>query len=955
MIRSRVFLILLLFPLFIFSQQIDSTYVYLKNKKAISLNREGKFVEANNLLDELILNLKNINTDSKYLSISFQTKAKVLKNLGMYQESIDFARKSIQLSQKSKDSFNIADNYNTIGVNHYFLSDYDSTKIYYEKSYEIKKISKAEKRELAVSAYNLGIVYEDLAQPEKALELYHDAEKNLLADHYENTFLSDVYIGLAHLYFYQMDIDKASEYAERAMDVGLKSYGEFNPNMTFVYTSYANILENEGKYKESIELLKKALRIREGTYGPNHEWTCESNYDLGNAYLLDEQFNNAEFHYEKAITIGQKNKGKKNLFYAKTYLANFYVDQNKNLDNAEQLLTDVLKYNISVYGNKYELVAENYNYLAKIAKIRNQESKFFQYINQGLESSNYSSPELNKVIAPFEALDSFILKADWLQREYNRSKDLNFLKKKFELIDEVIALIKFTQKNFSSDRSRINFANKYREVFEDGLNTCWALYHKTNKESKYLDKAFELSETNRNTSLLEGIQNEQFKKYANIPKELLDFEREIKQKLAQIKLDLYYEKTSSDPDKKLLSDLLNQRILLSTKLDSLLLSFDQKYPKYKNLKYQNHIIKPKDIQNKLDIDSQLITYFLGEKNLYTFNITKEGITFLKGKVVESVISEIGNLKKELLNQRNIEGSSKKLYWYLLSQQVELSKSNMIIIPDNVLNYIPFEILQNDENISLMEKFTISYSGSAKLYLELNNDFFTYNTPNYWLGFAPDYNQNSKLSSINDEVKIISDLFDGSTFVGEESKKQNFFTNNKKYSVLHFAMHAKIDNKNPMNNRLIFNDGELTSSEIYVSDIKANLAVLSACNTGFGKLEKGEGVMSMARAFNYSGVPSVIMSLWKVPDKETKMIMVSFYKHLKKGKSKSEALCDAKKDYLKSVNDEYLKHPYFWSGFIVSGNTSKLTPPQNKNYYFISGILIFGLIFFGLKTRRDKLN
>ena len=152
--------------------------------------------------------------------------------------------------------------------------------------------------------------------------------------------------------------------------------------------------------------------------------------------------------------------------------------------------------------------------------------------------------------------------------------------------------------------------------------------------------------------------------------------------------------------------------------------------------------------------------------------------------------------------------------------------------------------------------------------------------------------------------------------------------------------------------LFFSDDELTYSEILILNNKANLAVLSACNTGFGKLEKGEGVMSMARAFHFSGVPSVLMSLWKVPDKETKDIMVFFYKHLKKGETKNLALKNAKLDYLASIKDENLKHPYFWSGFVLNGNTNVLVPVKNNFYYYlISGVLV--LIIFGIKfIKRD---
>ncbi|NOQ91711.1 MAG: CHAT domain-containing protein, partial [Flavobacteriaceae bacterium] len=492
----------------------------------------------------------------------------------------------------------------------------------------------------------------------------------------------------------------------------------------------------------------------------------------------------------------------------------------------------------------------------------------------------------------------------------------------------------------------------YRKVFEKGLNTCWVLYHKT-KDEKYLEKAFELSETNRNTTLLEGLQDSKFKLFGDISKDLLAFETEIKQGLELTKIDLYYEKTARSPDKEFISELLNQRILFSNRLDSLQRSFEINYPRYSNLKFQNKIITLSDIQKNIDNNTQLITYFLGENNLYTFNISNDKITFLKGKIANELLNKTKVFKSELIAQNDIKDISKKLHLYLLNQQLNKTKQNLVIIPDNVLNYIPFEILLNDDDTFLIEDYTISYTGSAHLFLELKNDFFNYSSPNYWAGFSPKYEDGFELSNISDEISIISKIVKGNKFIGEASKKQSFLDNNKNYSILHLAMHAEINNENPMFNKLIFSDGELSASEIYLSNTKANLVVLSACNTGFGKLEKGEGVMSMARAFHFSGVPSVIMSLWKVPDKETKIIMIAFYKHLEKGETKSEALKNAKLDYLASTNDIYLKHPYYWSGFVLNGNTNTLKQPK-KYYYLISGgLILLGLIFWRKKSKLKK--
>ncbi len=261
--------------------------------------------------------------------------------------------------------------------------------------------------------------------------------------------------------------------------------------------------------------------------------------------------------------------------------------------------------------------------------------------------------------------------------------------------------------------------------------------------------------------------------------------------------------------------------------------------------------------------------------------------------------------------------------YLLGQQFDRKKTNLVIVADNVLNYIPFEILRSSDGSLLIEKYNVSYNGSARIFLELQKEFFNYDAPEDWAGFAPTYTDEEVLFSSKGEIDEIASLTNGVKFVGKAAIKENFMLHNKEFSILHFAMHAKIDNENPLYNRLVFEDGELTASEIYTSNSQANLAVLSACNTGFGKIEKGEGVMSMARAFHYSGIPSVMMSLWKVPDQETKTIMVDFYRYLKKGKTKSEALRRAKLDYLDKTSDTALKHPFYWSGFVINGQTDPI--------------------------------
>ena len=155
---------------FAFGQEMGSERVKEINREALNLNREGEFEEAEKLLEDLLIVLEEQDADIAFKAVTWQTLAKVVMNLGQYDRSFDLARRSLSYGISRPDSINIADNLNTIGVNHYFLSNYDSTTYYYERSLEIKRKISKDLYSLAVSEYNLGIVYEDVGMPDKTLE-----------------------------------------------------------------------------------------------------------------------------------------------------------------------------------------------------------------------------------------------------------------------------------------------------------------------------------------------------------------------------------------------------------------------------------------------------------------------------------------------------------------------------------------------------------------------------------------------------------------------------------------------------------------------------------------------------------------------------------------------------------------------------------------------------------------
>ncbi|MFQ5633019.1 MAG: CHAT domain-containing protein, partial [bacterium] len=180
-----------------------------------------------------------------------------------------------------------------------------------------------------------------------------------------------------------------------------------------------------------------------------------------------------------------------------------------------------------------------------------------------------------------------------------------------------------------------------------------------------------------------------------------------------------------------------------------------------------------------------------------------------------------------------------------------------------------------------------------------------------------------------EVQTIVELFTGSRqnsigYFHQDASEENFKTNVGKYRYVHISTHGFMNEEKPeLSARALSqprdssysDDGFLYSSEVYNLDLNADLVVLSSCESGMGKLARGEGLMALTRGFLYAGANNVVVSLWKVFDASTGQLMVAFYRGVVSGKSYSAALREAK---LKMIEDEFTAFPVLWSSFILIG-------------------------------------
>ncbi|HEY6062950.1 MAG TPA: CHAT domain-containing protein, partial [Chitinophagaceae bacterium] len=197
------------------------------------------------------------------------------------------------------------------------------------------------------------------------------------------------------------------------------------------------------------------------------------------------------------------------------------------------------------------------------------------------------------------------------------------------------------------------------------------------------------------------------------------------------------------------------------------------------------------------------------------------------------------------------------------------------------------------------------------------------------------------------------------FIDSSALKNNFILSANHYGIIHLATHANVDNEIPLRSSISFypapgsrpDDYKLYAQEIYNLKLDSTqLVILSACETGAGKLVKGEGLMSLSRAFAYAGCPNIITSLWKAEDKTTTFITQKLHDYLDKGYSKDKALQRAKLDLLKSdVIDPRFKTPNYWAHLIFIGNYE---PKQDSfSWWWIAiGIILAAIIYMIAKRK-----
>ena len=763
--------------------------------------------------------------------------------------------------------------------------------------------------------------------------------------------LSVSYSFIAKMYTDENKYELAQQYYDKNIRYILQKKPNDLASLNTNYSLLAELYGKKGQYENSNAYFKKALEfyLKDQTgingiiataHNLSENYLALSKTDSAQHYLklakayLNETHHFASYHHRVQAKLEQK--------------MNHYELALKELNFALHLEKEKWK------NAKNESIAIIYNEIGML------EAAFGQYVNA---VANY-----NLGLEQVEDFDS--RGTSTLKLLKNKSVSLNKLgnndnyKATMETVNLGIKTLDTLKPSFKSKADQLFLIEDAFPLFESGLEAAYQLYASTSDDS-LIDLAFRYSEKSKSVLLLEALLEAKATQFANIPNDVLERESELKSEITYLEKQIKNSETDQ-------SDLKDALFTLKEEYRQLVQKLEVDYKSYYDLKYNTTTVSLEVSQKSLSKHQLLISYFYGNKAIYAIALNrgkKEMFRIPIDADLEANIKRVYQMLSDPKSDVIALGNATYSIYELLLQPILNSgdQKKLIIIPDGLLNYLPFSALNTSPGgiRYLAENHAIGYVNSATLLSELEERQPKEHTI---LAFAPSFDGTVSVSNPDrgkllplpnnkKEVEQILTSFHGRAYIDGEASLRNFKSQLASFGMVHLATHAIFDDTAPEYSYLAFaQNGNEAEDLLYVADLynlqlDADLVTLSACESGIGDLKRGEGFLSLARGFFYSGAASIASTLWKINDASTTTLMTSFYKNLSKGEAKDVALQNAQIEFLDNNRDNALSHPYYWSAFVISGNTLALSLPYNWIWFILVTLVVLVSGFLYFKTKK----
>jgi len=847
--------------------ETTSNSLLLQNKKAEALTRNGELDKAGELL-KIIQTSINLQRDTYWQAVTHA-------NLGFLQLHLgrnDLAEETL------RDAIS-----------------------------KFEEAGKGKTPEAAQACSHLGLVYMSQGKYSQAQEQLHRA-LSLRETGGENTteLIAATYNDLGLVYS-QTDMDKALDYYEQAQKMYASLYGNQHPKIAIANINTGIIYRDLQLYGDAVNNFETALKIANEVYTKPHPTKAIALYNLGQTYLK----------------LGDRKAAMQYYAQAQKMYADCYGDRHPEVASV-----------LNAIGNLYVADARYDEALATYQKA----------LQANVPAFHDENPEANPALKDYyhgtRLLHTLLFKAQAFESRYT-GKTLKFadLKDALTVLTICDSLIDQLRQHSTNESDKLLLGVMADEVYSDGVRIAYeAGLNALHKES-YYRRAFYFAEKSKGAVLLESISESNAKTFAGIPATLLEEENNLKSALT-----LTAQKLAQKPTAEEEKVLRENAFALRREYETFISKLEDQFPAYFNLKFNSSAPSIEQLQKLLDTRTALLSYFIDEKNsqLYIFIIRHSEFKVLQRPWPKEMDKYLTGLRNGLyFDDVGTFKQSAAALGEVLIPPIPAAITSLVILPAGRLGLIPFEtLLTNDADKLhdyrtmpfLMKRFNIRYEFSAGLILQKSASQKSVSAPSIFLCAPVSFTGNEYLPDLpgtEREVNDISRLFNeknltSATYThqkaGERQIKSGMM---QEYSLLHFATHGIVDESNPELSRIFLQpdgkdeDGNLFAGEIFNLQLNAELVTLSACQTGLGKIQKGEGVIGLSRALVYAGSRKILVSFWNVADESTAVLMEDFYERVLQGPTAeySSGLRHAK---LSLLENEKYSAPFYWAPFVLIG-------------------------------------
>lgn len=860
-----------------FNTKDQDLTILLANKKAEAFIGQGKLEMANKILNEVLTSAGQSKNAAQLVAITKSNIGYLYLNQARFDLALNELTESARVLQQSGNVLETARTLSNLGLVYNSTGKYLQAREQFQMAMSLRQDQLPDNHELIAASYNnLGLVYS------------------------------------------QIDVDQAIDYYEKASAIYEKLHGKDHPKMAVANTNLGMAYLSLELYGDAINYLETALAIGNKI---NPQPTASKAFvlsNLGYTYTKLNQKDVAMEFYQKALAMYVASHGKKHPDIAATY------NLIGNILQSEDKFDEALKnYQLAIIANVSDFNSEDIT--------ANPSGENFYNGNQLLYSMMYKAQTLEA-------------------RHLSKTLKQSELDLALETLQQCDGLIDQLRQQATNESDKIALGAIAHEVYADGVRIAFLLSEVAIKNRKeYRERCFYFAEKSKSAVLLDAISETNAKSYAGVPDELLEEEKSLKASLALVSQKLA-QKPTEDEEKYLRETLFH----LNQSYQTFVQDLEKKYPEYFNLKYNTATPSIAQIQNRLDDKSAILSYFIDDSKpdaarLYIYLITKKKFAITDQALGTDFDRSITGLRNSIFYQDKDAYliSARKLYKLLIPPGLgnTLLPSfgspvhDLVVMPTGRMSVIPYETLLSskvsESGVSyaslpyLIKKFKIRYEFSAGLLLQKKSTSTSMTSALLCAPVTfPEKDNLNDLPGTRKEVNTIHSLLQEKNIscevlMNEKANEKAFKSGSlANHSLVHLATHGIVDENNPELSRIYLQtdteaeDGNLFSGEIYNLRLNADLVTLSACETGLGKISKGEGVIGLSRALVYAGAKNIIVSFWSVADESTAELMTNFYKLLldKNNTRYSENLRQAKLDIMK----ENYAAPYYWAPFILIG-------------------------------------